>query len=119
MPLDITRFIFTLISSLVFFCQPASADGSSELTVGIVPQQSATALAAAWIPMLSEAAKRAGVKLAFRTAGDIPTFEQRLKNGEYLPLHRLQQGARLPSLCPGEGSQAGRHCCRRQRQPVA
>ncbi|MBK7414106.1 MAG: phosphate/phosphite/phosphonate ABC transporter substrate-binding protein [Dechloromonas sp.] len=83
MPLDITRFIFTLISSLVFFCQPASADGSSELTVGIVPQQSATALAAAWIPMLSEAAKRAGVKLAFRTAGDIPTFEQRLKNGEY------------------------------------
>ncbi|MER2540728.1 MAG: phosphate/phosphite/phosphonate ABC transporter substrate-binding protein [Azonexus sp.] len=83
MPLDITRFIFTLIPALVFFCQPASADSSSDLTVGIVPQQSATALAAAWIPMLSEAAKRAGVKLAFRTAGDIPTFEQRLKNGEY------------------------------------
>jgi phosphonate transport system substrate-binding protein len=83
MPFDITRFIPTLFAGLLFFCQPASADSPSELTVGIVPQQSATALAAAWIPLLSEAAKRAGVKLAFRTASDIPTFEERLKKGEY------------------------------------
>ena len=83
MPLDIYRLAYLLFACLVFLTQPASANPADELTVGIVPQQSATALAAAWIPLLSEAAKRAGVKLAFRTAGDIPTFEERLKNGEY------------------------------------
>jgi phosphonate transport system substrate-binding protein len=83
MPLDIYRLAYLLLASLSFLNQPAAANGAGELTVGIVPQQSATALAASWIPLLSEAAKRAGVKLAFRTAGDIPTFEERLKNGEY------------------------------------
>lgn len=83
MPFDISRLICTLFVCLAFIAKPAVAEVSNELTVGIVPQQSATALAAAWIPLLSEAAKRAGVKLAFRTAGDIPTFEERLKNGEY------------------------------------
>lgn len=83
MPFDISRLICTLFLCLAFIAKPAVAEVSNELTVGIVPQQSATALAAAWIPLLSEAAKRAGVKLAFRTAGDIPTFEERLKNGEY------------------------------------
>jgi phosphonate transport system substrate-binding protein len=83
MPFDISRLICTLFVCLAFIAKPAVAQVSNELTVGIVPQQSATALAAAWIPLLSEAAKRAGVKLAFRTAGDIPTFEERLKNGEY------------------------------------
>jgi phosphonate transport system substrate-binding protein len=83
MPFDIYRLTYSLLACLVFFAQPASANEPVELTVGIVPQQSATALAATWIPLLSETARRAGVKLAFRTASDIPTFEERLKNGEY------------------------------------
>lgn len=83
MPFDIYRLAYLLLACLAFLSQPASANDSGELTVGIVPQQSATALASAWIPLLSEAARRAGVKLAFRTAGDIPTFEERLKKGEY------------------------------------
>jgi len=61
----------------------AAAGGSRELTVGIVPQQSATALARVWIPLLQEAGRRAGVSLVFRTAPDIPAFEERLKQGEY------------------------------------
>ena len=82
MTLAINRII-TLLICLLCFVQPATAASPSELTVGIVPQQSATALAAAWIPLLSEAAQRAGVGLAFRTASDIPTFEERVKNGAY------------------------------------
>ncbi len=82
MTLAIQR-IFVILISLLLFAQPATAASPSELTVGIVPQQSATALAAAWIPLLSEAAQRAGISLAFRTAGDIPTFEERVKNGAY------------------------------------
>ncbi|HSG21636.1 MAG TPA: phosphate/phosphite/phosphonate ABC transporter substrate-binding protein [Azonexus sp.] len=83
MTLAINRIFITLISSLAFFAQPAAAASPPELTVGIVPQQSATALAAAWIPLLSEVAQRAGIRLAFRTASDIPTFEERVKNGDY------------------------------------
>ncbi|MCB1959531.1 MAG: phosphate/phosphite/phosphonate ABC transporter substrate-binding protein [Rhodocyclaceae bacterium] len=55
----------------------------AEVTLGVVPQQSATALARVWIPMLSEVAARSGVRLVFRTAPDIPSFEDRLKKGEY------------------------------------
>ena len=82
MTLAIQR-IFAILISLLLFARPATAAGPNELTVGIVPKQSATALAAAWIPLLSEAAQRAGINLAFRTASDIPTFEERVKNGAY------------------------------------
>lgn len=61
----------------------AGAVPRDELIVGIVPQQSATALARAWIPMLQDVATRSGVRLAFRTAPDIPTFEDRLHAGEF------------------------------------
>ncbi len=53
------------------------------VTFGIVPQQSATALARVWIPLLQEVAHRSGISMVFRTATDIPTFEERLKAGEY------------------------------------
>lgn len=55
----------------------------SEVIFGIVPQQSATDLARLWIPLLQEVATRSGIRLTFRTASDIPTFEERLKLGEY------------------------------------
>jgi len=83
MTLAINRALLSLLCSLAFFAAPTAAARPPELTVGIVPQQSATALASAWIPLLSEAAQRAGVGLAFRTASDIPTFEERVGNGEY------------------------------------
>lgn len=67
---------------LLFFTAPIFA-APSEITVGIVPQQSATELARVWIPLLQEAAARSGVALVFRTAPDIPTFEERLRRGEY------------------------------------
>lgn len=54
-----------------------------ELSVGIVPQQAASALAKNWIPLLAEVGRRAGVTLVFKTAPDIPNFETRLQKGEY------------------------------------
>jgi phosphonate transport system substrate-binding protein len=53
------------------------------ITFGIVPQQSATKLARLWAPILGYISKEAGLTVVFRTARDIPTFEQRLRNGEY------------------------------------
>ncbi len=53
------------------------------LSVGIVPQQAASELARVWIPLLQEVGRRARVQLAFRTASDIPMFEDRLLKGEF------------------------------------
>ena len=48
-----------------------------------MPQQSASTLAKQWIPLLNDISKRANVRLVFKTAPDIPTFEQRCAAGEY------------------------------------
>jgi phosphonate transport system substrate-binding protein len=56
---------------------------ASQLTFGIVPQQSAKRLATLWTPILQHLSQETGLDIVFSTAKDIPTFEQRLKNGEY------------------------------------
>ncbi|EAR61003.1 phosphate/phosphite/phosphonate ABC transporter substrate-binding protein [Neptuniibacter caesariensis] len=53
------------------------------LTLGIVPQQSAKKLARLWTPITGYLSEKAGVKITFSTARDIPTFEKRLLAGEY------------------------------------
>jgi phosphonate transport system substrate-binding protein len=53
------------------------------LTLGIVPQQSASRLAQDWGPLLAEISRRSGVLLVFKTAPSIPVFEERLGRGEY------------------------------------
>lgn len=56
---------------------------AGEISVGIVPQQAATALAKSWVPLLAEISQRSGLRLVFKTAPDIPTFETRMQQGEY------------------------------------
>lgn len=53
------------------------------LVFGVVPQQSATQLAKLWPPILAALSENANYQLQFATAPDIPTFERRLKAGEY------------------------------------
>ncbi|OOZ38192.1 hypothetical protein BOW53_16320 [Solemya pervernicosa gill symbiont] len=53
------------------------------LTFGVVPQQSATKLARLWGPFLKQLGELSGYEIRFRTATDIPTFEQRVSLGEY------------------------------------
>ena len=72
--------IIFLISLGLSFQAWAAAD---EISVGIVPQQAATALAKSWVPLLAEISHRAGLRLVFKTAPDIPTFETRMQQGEY------------------------------------
>jgi phosphonate transport system substrate-binding protein len=67
----------------LLLCSSALFAAPLEITVGIVPQQSATELARVWIPLLQEASVRSGVRLSFRTAPNISTFEDRLRRGEY------------------------------------
>lgn len=53
------------------------------LVFGIVPQQSATRLAQVWTPILEHLGKLSGMTLLFSTARDIPTFEERVRHGQY------------------------------------
>ena len=62
------------------------------LSVGVVPQQAPSELAAVWIPMLAAVSRTAGCTFRFATAPSIPEFERRRRQGRYQlayknPLH--------------------------------
>lgn len=52
-------------------------------TIGVVPQQSARALAKLWTPISQYLSIKTGLNIRFSTAKDIPTFERRLLEGVY------------------------------------
>lgn len=83
LPNFIKHIVMTICSVLGLASGHSALAGQTEITVGIVPQQSATELAKVWIPLLQEAAARSEIRLVFKTAPDIPAFEERLKQGEY------------------------------------
>lgn len=56
---------------------------AKSITFGIVPQQSASRLASQWTPIMQYLSEQSGQQFIFETAADIPTFEKRLRNGEY------------------------------------
>lgn len=58
-------------------------DDSPTLTFGVVPQQASSKLARLWSPILEDLSTRTGIRIGFRTAPDIPAFEQRLAAGDY------------------------------------
>ena len=76
-----------IVSSLctLFFCLAAcpALVTAETLTFGVVPQQSATKLVRLWSPVLSYLNQQTGYTLQFKTAPNIPEFEQRLAAGEY------------------------------------
>lgn len=77
----ITRKLVFFLASLALGIHAWAA--ADEISVGIVPQQAATALAKSWVPLLAEISQRSGLRLTFKTAPDIPTFETRMLQGEY------------------------------------
>lgn len=69
-------FLFCLVS--FHLCQ-----AETSYHFGIVPQQSASKLAAHWVPVLNYISRTSGIELIFKTAKDIPAFEKELANGVY------------------------------------
>lgn len=78
---ELTRKFFLFLASFALGIHAWAA--ADEISVGIVPQQAATALAKSWVPLLAEISQRSGLRLTFKTAPDIPTFESRMQQGEY------------------------------------
>ena len=79
------KFLFALIAVSASFLVEAGEKLQTPSTVsfGIVPQQSASKLARLWAPILAYISKETGVQIVFGTGKDIPTFEERLRKGEY------------------------------------
>ncbi len=62
---------------------PPKTTPARTYSFSIVPQHKAADLAARWVPLLQHLSAHTGLRLEFRTARDIPTFEQQLAQGEY------------------------------------
>ncbi|MGH1441711.1 MAG: phosphate/phosphite/phosphonate ABC transporter substrate-binding protein [Cellvibrionaceae bacterium] len=83
----VLSILFLLLFMAAFSTQaanpPSLTDNQTSYSFGVVPQQSAKRLATLWGPLLSYLSDKTGLKLQFKTAKNIPTFEKRLANGEY------------------------------------
>lgn len=67
---------FVLLGAAAFvLCGARHVSAEKVYSFGVVPQQSATRLAEVWVPFLDKLGEKAGFKLKFTTAKDIPTFE--------------------------------------------
>jgi len=80
-----TRFIVALTTA-VMLCsvQPARSEAPpGGYAFGIGPTQSSTELAKRWTPIMQYLAEKSGVPLQFKTAKDIPTFQQQMREGIY------------------------------------
>lgn len=81
--MNIQGILVALLLSFLALAAQAEAESAKTYTVGIVPQQSATRLARLWVPVLKYLGEKSGLQLRFKTAPNIPTFEERLAAGEY------------------------------------
>ncbi len=72
-----------LLVLALFTLQPVLADQPPTLSFGIVPQQAASKLAKLWGPILAYLGEKSDTRLQFKTAPNIPVFEQRCADGEY------------------------------------
>ena len=83
----VSGIIVTLLACLLLETTAAAqSDAEAQppvLSFGVVPQQAPSKLLQSWGPLLRLLEERTGYRFAFRTAPDIPTFEQRLAAGEY------------------------------------
>ena len=74
--------LFSLM--LTYFHQAAHADTpASGFSFGIGPQQAATELAKRWTPIMQYLTEKTGVPLQFKTAKDIPSFQEQMKGGGF------------------------------------
>lgn len=81
------RMTLLLLTLLWLGGQPltvSAADAAPPpISIGVVPQQSASRMVRAWGPILRYLEAGTGRRFVFSTAPDIPTFEQRLAEGQY------------------------------------
>ena len=78
-----TGVLTIALMALASFSTVAGNETQRAYSFGVVPQQSATKLARLWAPLLKHLREQTDCELRFKTAPNIPVFEQRLAKGEY------------------------------------
>ncbi|MGJ8581577.1 MAG: phosphate/phosphite/phosphonate ABC transporter substrate-binding protein [Psychromonas sp.] len=73
--------LFIVFIILVFSSSTRAA--GKVLTLGVVPQQSASSLAKVWLPLTLYLSDQTGYQIRFATAPNIPEFEKRVAAGQY------------------------------------
>ena len=86
MPVKKSKFnhLHQIVSHALFWAvviNPVMAN--SDILFGIVPQESTTKPARAWVPFIKRLSKETGVSVRFATLKDIPSFEKCLARGAY------------------------------------
>ena len=76
-------YLFAFFLPIISLIATTAHAEKTQYTFGIVPQQSAAKLARLWGPILHQLSEQTGLQIQFKTAPDIPTFEQRLAQDEY------------------------------------
>jgi phosphonate transport system substrate-binding protein len=76
---------FSIRAALLILVLLAASPAMAEkiYSFGVVPQETASQLAANWAPILATLSEKSGLRVEFATAPDIPTFERRVAAGEY------------------------------------
>jgi phosphonate transport system substrate-binding protein len=76
---------FSIRAALLLLVLLAASPAMAEkiYSFGVVPQETASQLAANWAPILATLSEKSGLRVEFATAPDIPTFERRVAAGEY------------------------------------
>jgi len=77
------RSFWVFLVLMAVFSVQAQDVAPSSYSFGIGPQQSATELAKRWTPVMQYLSEKSGVSLQFKTAKDIPTFQQLMSEGAY------------------------------------
>lgn len=80
---SIARIALALMLAAPLAAALQAQEARKSIAFGVVPQQAASRLAEEWAPLLAEVSRRSGIQLQFRTAANIPAFEERLARGEY------------------------------------
>jgi phosphonate transport system substrate-binding protein len=83
MKLPVSLKIGVLVIGVGLFNVDTMASQQFELSLGIVPQQAASKLARLWTPITLHIFNKTGIRVRFKTAKNIPTFEERLLAGKY------------------------------------
>jgi phosphonate transport system substrate-binding protein len=84
----IIKIALTTVMAIVPLAPSVAAQAAGEtappaFTFGIVPQQASSKLLRSWGPVLRYLQQRTGHRFVFRTAANIPIFEQRVTANEY------------------------------------
>ena len=76
-------FSILFVFANIALASQARAAEPVRISFGIIPQYSASELAKRWTPILQYLSEKTGYSIEFKTAKDIPSYQDQMRRGEY------------------------------------